>query len=187
MCIVYSISMPKTFWFSGDRVHCQVVRLGGQWVDPETVGVRIYFGQDGCIGRDISSKGWFGSFRFLSSFLNYPYHMGIVVTKTSKRWIKWDYDSWKDHWQCQAHGRLWRLRLLTFDARNRRCGTWGRERVSWKKIWPEIEDESLVVIPKSQGRTALQEVQDKIQRLKEARKSSTLEEDSANTALKSSL
>ena len=102
MCIVCSISMPKTFWFSGDRVHCQVVRLGGQWVDPETVGVRIYFGQDGCIGRDISSKGWFGSFRFLSSFLNYPYHMGIVVTKTWRSWIRWDFDSWKNPWLCQA-------------------------------------------------------------------------------------
>ena len=55
--------------------------------------------------------------------------------------------------------------------------------MSWKKIWPEIEDESLVVIPKSQGRTALQEVQDKIQRLKEARKNSMQEEDGANTAL----
>ena len=140
MCIVYSISMPKTFWFSGDRVHCQVVRLGGQWVDPETVGVRIYFGQDGCIGRDISSEGWFGSFRFLSSFLNYPYHMGIVVTKTWRSWIRWDFDSWKNPWLCQA---------AHFDASVSSPSTpeIGRAHESSKKIWPEIEDESLVVIP----------------------------------------
>ena len=141
---IYSISLPKTVWFSGDRVYCQLVRLasGGQWTSPETVRVGIY-----------SPATWM----FLVFFFQ------LLVRSHGQNCFKSMRKNGREIWilslKQKPGGRPMTQMPPSPDLERSKaalCSIWGRGPRVIKKD-PEIEDESFVVIPKSQGRAALQE------------------------------
>ena len=93
--------------------------------------VQIWYGfeEASTVSIDLGSKSY---------LLNYPDHMGIVVTNTYS-WIKIGFLIIKE--PLTVPGPWPTLTPPPHLQRKRRCGIWGREPESSKKIGPEIEDE----------------------------------------------